>query len=540
MLIIDNKLRKSKTIISKPISGNQLKNIQYRTMFTISNTILCKPTILNTIIRTMKSPTDKVVKEVIKKGEQNLPKPISHNSTPKSPTGTLSESVKGKAPTVTPPSSQPQTKAVDSSIVKSAKEHEKAANQSSVHEKIDQARPDLQPNSTPPLSDVTKDSNKNQFTNLGRRPEENAMAKALGPHLQKYNTVGNEFMEIPTPPTPPPLPDFKPLQSSSTSSTSFTEQIKSLSSEDDNSNIKPSVVKTKFEYKIPATTTITKDTTSSDLSDNEALFELKMRGLLKDDKDKNIVSFKTESGEDVTIGGNIFKFSQLGQAYVEQQNKPKIIIPNTSDSLSAEGENRFEFKLATISHKEETFFPSAKEKHLVVIYDKNTSQCHIIGWLTSKKTETKISDKQFKVYQDEKLGIQNNSDKSKDQRFKRLDNAEEIPKEKLTFIALGEDYINDVQQKQPDIFKNLYKELSQKALTIFNPNEFNKDDAIKLCQAFDKNVTEKKAQPKSKDQIKLDDQNQLKQKEINEEKKLKASMSKQESTTQEETNENKT
>jgi len=63
--------------------------------------------------------------------------------------------------------------------------------------------------------------------------------------------------------------------------------------------------------------------------------------------------------------------------------------------------------------------------------------------------------------------------------------------------------------------------------SLFSPlNEYELKE-----KAFDKNVTEKKSQPKSKDQIKMDNENQVKQAKINEEKKLKASMSQQENTT---------
>ena len=33
---------------------------------------------------------------------------------------------------------------------------------------------------------------------------------------------------------------------------------------------------------------------------------MKERGQIKKDKDKSIVSFKTESGDDITLGGSVF------------------------------------------------------------------------------------------------------------------------------------------------------------------------------------------------------------------------------------------
>jgi hypothetical protein len=303
----------------------------------------------------------------------------------------------------------------------------------------------------------------------------------------------------------------------------FTAQIKELGPQDD--NLKPSHFNAKFKYIIPENTKITENIQASDISDADALFEMKSRGLIKHNKDQGIVTFKTENGQDVTLGGSLFKFSQLGIAYAEQQDKPKTFIPNTSDTLAKE--DCFELKLAVIPPEKEAFFPSAKEKHLVVAYNKNSSECHVIGYLTSKSTGDFISKKQFKVYQDEREGIINN-DKPKDQRFKKFDNAESIPKNNLTFILGGNDYIRDTAI---GYFEDLRTKLKQLPSNIFNPNEFTKDNGIKLCQAYDKNVTEKKSQPKSKDQIKMDNENQVKQTNINEQKKLKATMSQQETTT---------
>jgi hypothetical protein len=331
---------------------------------------------------------------------------------------------------------------------------------------------------------------------------------------------GNAALPIPTAPPLPPLPisKFK-------SSSAFTEQIKLESPQE--GNLKPSEIKGKFKHIIPENTKITVTLNSTEITGEALLLEMKARGLVKDNTDKKVVTFKTESGEDITLGGSLYKFSQLGQAYVEQMDKPKAFITNTSDTSGEE--DRFEFKIAVISKEDSTFFPSAKQKHLVVAYNKNSEECHVIGYLTSKKTGVYISEKQFKVYQDDKLGItKENSNKPKDQYFKLSDNPEAIPKNDLIFILEGNNYIKDTAI---EYFEDLRTKLKQLPSCIFNPNEFTKEDGINLCQAFDKNITDKKSQPKSKDQIKLDQEHQLKQKEINDEKKLKAAMSQQETTT---------
>jgi hypothetical protein len=339
------------------------------------------------------------------------------------------------------------------------------------------------------------------------------------------NPLSSKESNPPLPPLPPPLPPLSPKTPKS-NSLSFTEQIKKKGSQE--VNLKPS----KFKYTIPENTKINQDLVSSDISNNDLLLEMKARGLLKENTDKKEVTFKTEDGKDITIKQTPFKFSPLGQGYIEQHNY-KTFIANTPEAKENED---IEFKIAIIPPENETFFPSAKQKHLVVSCKKNSDECLIIGYFTSKNTGDFISKKQFKVYQDEKRGIVNNN-KPKDQRFKPFENAEAIPKNNLTFIQEGNDYI---RATAIEYFENLRTTLKLLPSSIFNPNEFTKDDAISLCLAFDKNVTQNKAQPKSKEQTKLDQENQTKQAKINEAKKLKATSMSQEETTTNETNETKT
>jgi hypothetical protein len=344
------------------------------------------------------------------------------------------------------------------------------------------------------------------------------------------NPLSSKESNPPLPPLPPPLPPLSPKTPKS-NSLSFTEQIKKKGSQE--VNLKPS----KFKYTIPENTKINQDLVSSDISNNDLLLEMKARGLLKENTDKKEVTFKTEDGKDITIKQTPFKFSPLGQGYIEQHNY-KTFIANTPEAKENED---IEFKIGIIPPENETFFPSAKQKHLVVSCKKNSDECYIIGFFTSKKTATFVFNKQFKRYQEEKEGIEKEKETTgKPQHFLDLDNAEIISKAKLTFVSWGTDYLNDIHVQKPNYFHNLYQNLSNRASDIFNPNEFTKDDAISLCLAFDKNVTQNKAQPKSKEQIKLDQENQTKQAKINEAKKLKATSMSQEETTTNETNETKT
>jgi hypothetical protein len=135
-----------------------------------------------------------------------------------------------------------------------------------------------------------------------------------------------------------------------------------------------------------------------------------------------------------------------------------------------------------------------------------------LGYFTSKISGELFSNEQFKVFQ-AKLEDPNFTPKTvKTQFFVPFDNAESIAANEVKIVEGGTEYIQSCSKEKR--LTDILKKLEEKPYKEFNPQGISKEDCLKMCLEHDENVKNNKTHPLTADQIKLNDLNKQKQKDL--------------------------
>ena len=264
-------------------------------------------------------------------------------------------------------------------------------------------------------------------------------------------------------------------------------------------------------------TNITKDTKVSDLTTQELSRELQCRELARTDLGYTTTSIKDSNGDQIVIGQaqHGIKLTTLGQAYVNKiRTKNKEVNTNTKMFEMPKDKNLKLIITVPPKANENVFIESGKQKHLLVVYNEKNNDYYAIGYFTSKESDKKLADKQFKTFQEEKdNSITENTIKSsnKKQYFVEFEIPERIAEEDLRIPKYGDEYLKHI--KQSEYFETVLETLSKVPYNEFNKDGITQENGLDMCKEHDENAKYNKKHPQTAGQIKQQELNKLKQKE---------------------------
>lgn len=163
---------------------------------------------------------------------------------------------------------------------------------------------------------------------------------------------------------------------------------------------------------------------------------------------------------------------------------------------------------------DETIIDTGKQKHLVLAQDQEDKDYVIaLGYLTSKNSGFLLSDKQFKVFQNEMSGITSVKNTDKIQKVFFFEIPFRIKKEDIKEAAWDKQYMSQIS---PENMKLMLKEIEKSWINGFK--DFVKDaltkiEILQMCKDHDNTVKKKGKHPLTADQIKQQEENKKKQQE---------------------------
>ena len=339
--------------------------------------------------------------------------------------------------------------------------------------------------------------------------------------------------------TPPSLSNAAFLKDDNL--TSKIESIKNLfkTKQSDDPSYTIEKVKTEFQTLITKSkepgynfeSQINSETLIENISTAQLLFEALKRNLIKLDDGKTTSELIAEDGHKIVTGTYPYsvKMTPTGLAL---QKSVKSTIPSNGEKVLPQTNKEF-MLIAVTKTNSDIIILSGTQTHInvvvkntkvVCVFDENTQSFKAIGFLTSQNIGKKISDQQFKVFQNMKEAEENNkqynpSSQQKIQNFVSYNTIKEIPKECATVLKWNEEYINLCLNKT--ILIDAYD------ISLENPTEsyykgISINELLLICKLYDYNKQNKIAQPKTDLQLAKEKEGQLKQKE----KQIQAKMNK--------------
>lgn len=385
------------------------------------------------------------------------------------------------------------------------------------------------PDQTPNTNFKENVTEKNQTTNdESINNTNNSQQNSINPNQPLYEEkqVEKDNLE-PTKeiPTPPPLPYSLLTSPKKNSSNPITPEVLI----EKKTNLKPINSQAAFEIQeeikknlkpqIPPNTIITPDTLADSVPDQIALEELKGRQIIKDDENiKPEVRLLTENNEIIAISKNNFpvKLTPKGHGYLFSSDKEQ----ETPHNLPADS-SEVEFKLGILKQPDNAFLFHGKQTHILVaiIHNKNETDPFDYGIfsLTSKKNENILSKVQYDKF--EKMQENNNQEVNNDktQYIMPYSNLIQIPKDQITFLKWGSEYLNDPQAAK--IIDAFYSKLQPKKAIIYDNKGLTKEDLINICKQHDTNIKNKNKHPQTTGQIEVQQKAKEKQQQEQEAKK---------------------
>lgn len=437
--------------------------------------------------------------------------------------------------------------------------HSKQAVKQTIDNALDQKAFPYAVNDVPPIfkTDLETNKPKNQpskvLTDYLKAPLNSSTSSTPPVHINHVTSITS------TTPVPPPLPPMPPKPINykpDLPQTAFTEDLKDKAQilYNGNNNLKPSQVKElinrsgkniktfdfanskqgdfkkeqlleeaktiifKNHANIEYTTTINNDTTIDDISDSDLRKEMINRLLIKNDqKNDSALSIKTSNDENILIGASKsgYKLSIIGAAYHNKITSP-IYYEKPIDNT----EHEFELIIALPPEPtQEMFIESAKQKHLLIVYDKDNENYYVLGYLTGKKDAEPLNQQLFKNYQ---IGKENNNNiklYAKTQQIVYFKYPEKLEKTDIKRAKWDTEYINSLSPTSlNDLLDNSEEIMKQKFYTIFDKIGITKEEALRICKEHDEIVKKDGKHPLTENQIKQNKQHKEKQNKQNKEK----------------------
>ena len=281
-------------------------------------------------------------------------------------------------------------------------------------------------------------------------------------------------------------------------------------------------------------TNITAQTSVDNISNADLITELQKRELVKPDTGQTIGQFLDQQNKFVIIGESKYhiKLTNLGQAYSKKLELEASETVSTDGFMNVENIDNLNFMIVLppkVSHQ--TFIESGEQKHLLVAFNKENNEYYAIGYFTSKTSVNKISDMQYKTFEDNKESTKKlGTTKEKSQNFVSFDAPKRIQPNDIKPVKYSKEYLANINAFS--IFSDLIENLKKVPYKPFNTNGVTKKDAFDMCKEHDKIVTNKGSHPLTADQIKLQESAKAKQKQdqenMKEEKQKQKNMAKKE------------
>lgn len=238
--------------------------------------------------------------------------------------------------------------------------------------------------------------------------------------------------------------------------------------------------------------------TNTSLPDQKADDKLKNRmvnqGLLKEEKKiKEPIAIQLENGTLKILGDSkpSYKLSPLGNAYREQTVLPEKPLEEVFVAVDIKI-NQFQIMVPNKS-TEKTFIETAKNKHLVVLYNPKDGEYYVVGYLTSKKTAVYLCSNQFQTYQTERQTGITAADKDKSpQHIVFFDSPQRINKTNVCLAKWGKDYFTTMPEKSQDTLVERVIDAAKKGIMhLYNSDGITRDDCSKMCDAYDETIEKK-------------------------------------------------
>lgn len=348
--------------------------------------------------------------------------------------------------------------------------------------------------------------------------------------VQKYNSTTKEYTPL----------QSKVKSAPDNNTTSFTEQIKNtastlkqlksdtiplpvpstVSTTSTNTNTATSITM-KNASGVDYTTNIKPDTTVFDLTPEQLIHELKIRGLVADNPKATIAQFVTEDDKIVTIGDAKYgvKATPLARGYIEKYQSPNIFeLENPLNQLDF-ANIQYKIVIPPMASKT-TIVEDGAIKHLIITFDNKNNQ-YASGYLTSKKGPDLLCSINYKTFVN-KLKSNDEPTSNKEQYLVIYDNAKQIPDNFIIQTSkLSAQYLKVVNQST--LYK-MYEKQRKAPIEIIDKEKdgITMHDGLMIIKDFDKTIQSGGKHPISKEQILLNQLNHEKQKQANIDKKSKA------------------
>lgn len=247
-------------------------------------------------------------------------------------------------------------------------------------------------------------------------------------------------------------------------------------------------------------TVLYKGVDSMKISEKTLCEELRNRKLIGPIKNEPKIALKTENDEDVILGSSLtgMKLKPLAVAYSNRMNKrTEISVLKNQDDFDI---TKVEFLLAVTNiEKNNCFMETAKQKHIIIVHEKNKDEYYAMAYLTSKQLSRKFYDIKFKEYQDNKVFHNVKKPSNASQNFVTYENLEKISVNDLQILKYSSEYIKDSNNEE--LLRDIFKQLLQENIVQYNNKGLTKEDCINICLEYDTYIECNKPQPLTEDQI---------------------------------------
>lgn len=240
-------------------------------------------------------------------------------------------------------------------------------------------------------------------------------------------------------------------------------------------------------------TTITAQTNSEDISDEDLLKGLLDRGLLKKANDSKkegdfkVVPIELQNGETFLLNQtkHKVKLSSLGQAYNEKL-PPKEYNIKTDDAFAQNIDDMKYFIIAPPSVTDECLIETGIHKHMIVTFDTVTGEYYAAGYLTSKNSGFNLSVPQYKAFETCKNNEAEIFLSGKPQNLKAFKNPTKINQEDIKIVKYSEEYIAQFSKDDIDSIKDIIKKQKETGYTTnIDKQGLTKDMALEICKQHD-------------------------------------------------------
>jgi hypothetical protein len=240
-------------------------------------------------------------------------------------------------------------------------------------------------------------------------------------------------------------------------------------------------------------TSINKNTTVDDISDENLKKELLNRNLTKEDSVKTFSELLDINGNKITVGEskNNIKITSLFQAYQQKDfiNNQEVKTMDDFDLVIG----------IPPKPSSNTFIKSGEQKHLLIAVHKSHALYYAVGYLTSYTKAIFFADMQYKKFENLKEGVTSDSQNlQKNQYMKKFSNLQLINPKDLTIVKYYKEYLAHIGKNT--YLEDLFDKIKKEPIITFNTSGFTKQNCLDICKAYDKNVLDKKPHPKTKNQ----------------------------------------